>query len=74
MAVELVSALNAGTKQLESLLIDNVVLQSEAAAFQVGPTVVTDIKTIVMQNAQILPSHRGLSIQLQGLADMHDMW
>lgn len=64
----------AGKKPLESLLVDDVVLDSRSAAFQVGPEAKAEIKTIVVENARILGSKRGISLQLHDSADMHDIW
>jgi len=63
-----------GKKVLESLLVDDVVLRSGAAAVQVGPQAKADIKTVVMQNVRIETSRRGISIQLHDSADIHDLW
>lgn len=63
-----------GRKPLESLLVDDVILESRSAAFQVGPDAKAEIKTIVVENARILGSKRGLSLQLHDAADMHDIW
>lgn len=66
--------LGSGKKPLESLLVDDVILESQSAAFQVGPEAKAEIKTIVVENAKILGSKRGLSLQLHDSADMHDIW
>ena len=66
--------LGTGKKPLESLLVDDVILESQSAAFQVGPEAKAEIKTIVVENAKILGSKRGLSLQLHDSADMHDIW
>ena len=63
-----------GRKTLESLLVDDVILESRSAAFQVGPEAKAEIKTIVVENAKILGSKRGISLQLHDTADMHDIW
>lgn len=64
----------AGRKPLESLLVDDVILASRAAAFQVGPQAVAEVKTIVVENARVSGSKRGISVQLHDSGNMHDIW
>lgn len=66
--------LNTGKKTLESLLVDDVILSSRSAAFQVGPQALAEVKTIVVENARVSGSKRGISVQLHDPGDMHDIW
>ena len=54
--------------------MDDVTLISRSAAFQVGPHATAEVKTIVVENARVISSKRGISIQLHEAADMHDIW
>lgn len=56
------------------MLVDDVMLRSGSGAFQVGPAVKAEIKTIVAQNARVSGSRRGLTVQLQDSEDIHDIW